>query len=49
MIKIVGCKVKTLQKLTNPATAAVVVAIAGTILPAIRLVLYLSAVSIEYI
>lgn len=35
--------------LTNPATAAVVVAIAGTIRPAMRFVLYLSAVSIEYI
>lgn len=35
--------------LTNPATAAVAVAIAGMILPAMRLVLSLSAGSMEYI
>lgn len=35
--------------LTSPATVAVVVAIAGTILPAISLVLNRSAVSILYI
>ena len=35
--------------LTRPAIVAVVVAMAGTILPAISLVLNLSALSIEYI
>lgn len=35
--------------LTSPATAAVAVAIAGMILPAMRLVLSLSAGSMEYI
>lgn len=35
--------------LTSPATAAVAVAIAGMILPAMRLVLNLSAGSMEYI
>lgn len=35
--------------LTSPATAAVAVAIAGIILPAMRLVFSLSAGSMEYI
>lgn len=38
-----------MMELTSPATAAVVVAMAGTILPAISFVLNRSTVSMEYI